>query len=403
MIKWKSFKKTIKQTKGNRLQIFSYFIFAATVLGLMFYRINSLVPGASQTERSYIQSVSSLRSIVDNPLHAVHKLPTYAVHKLGAQNIVYYRLVSVAFAALAAFTLWLLLRQWFSTRIAFIGTWLFVCSALTLHVARQSLVDASYLLITPMLWTILWSFRTPNRARALLAMFACLAVGLYIPGLVWLPLSIALWQRKRLMSDIKSVAVVYRVLALIAAVLVVAPLIYASVGHPSIALLSIGLPSSLPNIAELEQNVFDVVRALPWGFTVNDASTWVSKVPILDVFSFVMLLLGLYSMRFSYKLGRNRVILISMTVFVVLTIIGGPIPMAGLLPFVYMMILAGVAFMLQQWFVVFPRNTVARTLGVSLIILGVGVVSYYHMYHYFVAWPQTPATISAFSDSNLVQ
>jgi hypothetical protein len=68
-----------------------------------------------------------------------------------------------------------------------------------------------------------------------------------------------------------------------------------------------------------------------------------------------------------------------------------------MLPFVYLIVAAGIGFMLQQWFRVFPRNPIARTLGASLITIAVISSSGYNLTHYFIAWAKAPETQSTFS------
>jgi hypothetical protein len=55
-----------------------------------------------------------------------------------------------------------------------------------------------------------------------------------------------------------------------------------------------------------------------------------------------------------------------------------------------------VALLLQQWFTVFPRNPLARLIGVLMVSLLVVLSAYYNTRHYFVAWPKNSQTEQVF-------
>lgn len=75
--------------------------------------------------------------------------------------------------------------------------------------------------------------------------------------------------------------------------------------------------------------------------------------------------------------------------------LGGVVGDAILLPFIYLLASIGIGRMLGNWFIVFPRNPVARNIGLGLIIGMIALVGYYHITRYFVAWPNSPETINA--------
>ncbi len=71
----------------------------------------------------------------------------------------------------------------------------------------------------------------------------------------------------------------------------------------------------------------------------------------------------------------------------------GQVATLGLLiPVLYIVMANGIAYMLQSWFTVFPRNPVARTLGVVLLTIVVVVSCSYQLQRYFIAWPAAEAT-----------
>ena len=105
-----------------------------------------------------------------------------------------------------------------------------------------------------------------------------------------------------------------------------------------------------------------------------------------------MCLLGIYAYYNKRKLDRTKLIAGVLVLGTVLIGLQGSVSMILLAPFVYLLITAGVAYLLDQWLTVYPRNPLARFIGVSLIILTVGLSCLFNLRHYFVAWPNAPAT-----------
>jgi len=68
-----------------------------------------------------------------------------------------------------------------------------------------------------------------------------------------------------------------------------------------------------------------------------------------------------------------------------------------LLPFIYMIIAAGVTYLLGQWMEVFPRNVFARSTGIVLLGFVIALCCVYNFRRYFVAWPTSPTTRTIFS------
>jgi uncharacterized membrane protein YoaK (UPF0700 family) len=77
--------------------------------------------------------------------------------------------------------------------------------------------------------------------------------------------------------------------------------------------------------------------------------------------------------------------------------LGGSLSLALLLPIIYFVAANGIAAMLVSWFTVFPRNPVARSIGLILITAAVLITCVFHVKRYFVAWPNASETTQAFS------
>lgn len=369
---------------------------------ILLFKIGSLTTGISQTEIDYINSVNTTDKLLANPVFLLHKLPTYLLFKIQIGSIGVYRAISAIFGISAIISCFYILREWYTERVAILGTWLFLTSAWVLHISRLALPEVSYLLLMPMLWTGIWLYTTTLRKSALITISAFTAMSFYIPGFMWLLFISVIWQRKLLKSELLAVPRAFRFICALLIIIILTPLIYASTRHPEILLNVAGLPTNLINLRSVILNLISI----PMNLFVRgpiDAVRWLGNVPVLDYFSTTMFVLGLYSLRYHLKLIRVQ-LLTGCTVLVAMLIaLGGQVTFSALIPIVYIIIACGVTFMLQQWFTVFPRNPLARGVATTVISVSVLFVSYLHLTHYFIVWPRTPATKTAFSIHTLIK
>ena len=85
-----------------------------------------------------------------------------------------------------------------------------------------------------------------------------------------------------------------------------------------------------------------------------------------------------------------------------ISIEASPLGYAILIPFIYIFAATGVVTLLTQWYQIFPKNPVARAVGIVPMVLVLLVVMSYHLNRYFIAWPNTPETQIAFSENAFV-
>ncbi|HSX23794.1 MAG TPA: hypothetical protein VLE74_01710 [Candidatus Saccharimonadales bacterium] len=375
------------------------FLAIGLVIGVIFgFRLGSLPPGTSRPEQAYLGSVASGRQLLDNPLYGLHKVPVYALFKLHAHSIAVYRAVSVLFASLAAVSCFFILREWYSDRVAILGTWLFLTSAWILHIGRLALPDVIYLSILPFLWAAIWLYNTTLRKTALAVLSCMVAICFYTPGFCFLVIMVAVWQHSLVWKELKQVPVWFRLVCALIILVLLIPLVRVGIKAPRELLAVGGLPAHVPHLTAILKNFWNIPAYL-FLKGPSDPVRWLGRLPLLDIFSIAMLALGLYSTRYHLKLVRIKLLAGSTLLLVVLITLGGPVSITALLPVIYIFIAGGIAFMLQQWFSVFPYNPIARGIATTLMSITVLLVSYYHINHYFIAWPQTPATRASFRQS----
>ena len=372
------------------------FIGVTLIVGFILgFRLGNLTPGVSNAEVNYVNSISSGKEIIKHPVYIIHKIPVYILFKLGAKNIQDYRTVSALFAGLAVVSLFFVLREWYTNRIAVLGSLLFLTSAWTLHTARLATPEASYLLLVPLLWAFVWLYFTTFLKSALLVVSFLCSLCFYIPGFGLLLIGAAIWKHKIFWKELKKVPLWFRLICGAIVITGLVPLLWASSASPTDLLLTMGLPDKFPMISHVFNNLTHIPTNL-FIYGPADPVRWLGKIPILDVFSTTMLIFGLYSIRYHLIQTKIQILLYSSLVSAVLISLGGLVTITVIMPAIYILIAGGVAFILQQWRTVFPKNPIANTFATSMISAIVLLVSFYHINHYFIAWPQTPATKAAF-------
>ena len=119
----------------------------------------------------------------------------------------------------------------------------------------------------------------------------------------------------------------------------------------------------------------------------------VGRLPVFDLASGFLFLIGLNAYRKKIKLDRTRIML----VIALIALLFGALEQAligiiVLLPFAFSIIAAGIEYLLDEWYRVFPRNPFAKSFGIIAITAVVLFSSYYQMTRFLVVWPHAPET-----------
>jgi hypothetical protein len=372
------------------------YIGIAVVIGsLLLYRLGTLVPGFSQPELAARASASSGKLIVHNPMYLPHKLVQYVFILLGRNGAFWMRLPSALFAVVIIVGFYRIIRTWYSVRVAMLATFLFLSSAWFLHYGRlgtpQILLGSSI----GLLWMGIRLRANQPRTSTIIISSAIVVTCLYIPGLIWFIVPLLIWQRKKILQEVSRLSAPIIALVILASIVAVGPLIYAFVRDVSLIRVWLALPDSI-NILRFLSNLWHI----PVWLAIrgpNNPNYWLGHVPFLDIFSVVMLILGIYYASHYLLLDRVRTIIGMLLIGVFLTVLNGPWMLFVIAPVIFVVIASGIALLLQQWFTVFPRNHLARWLGIGMVTGIVLLASVYNVRHYFVAWARSPETHQTFN------
>lgn len=366
-----------------------------TVVGTLWYELGTLVPSMSIPELAARADANSLYKIIDNPLFLPHKLIQYVFIRLGQDGAFWMRSASAIVAVFILITFYHILRSWYSQRVALMGSFLLLTSAWFLHFARIGTPFIMFGCSIGLLWVGIRvkSSRAP-RIRTFLAGIIIIMTCLYVPGLAWLIVPFVIWQRKLILKEFSKLPKSLSALAILGMIVAITPLVYSMVRDPDIIRQWLLIPNKL----ELGTWWANTWR-LPFWFTLRgpvDAVYWLGRVPLLDSMSLIMFVLGVFVLQHYRLLDRVRAIAAIILLGCILAVFNGFVVLTIALPLFFIVVSAGLALLLQQWFTVFPRNPLARSVGLLMVIFIVGLAGYYNLRHYFIAWPRANETHQVF-------
>lgn len=387
----------------NKLRVFFSGLWPTlltTVLGggltifLLGYKLGSMTPGFSPAEVASLQGVGSLRAIAENPMFLPFKIGEYIVIKLGIDLPIVVRGVSAIIGFFCVWGFYLLLKRWYTRRIAILGVLMFLCSTWFLATARSATPTILYVfnILSVIFIGALVHQKKASKTSLLLAAI-CSALLIYSPGLVWLLIIGVVWQYKGIISLLKQNPIWLWVGALIIFSLLLVPAIYATYLNPSFVLDVLAIPKTIV-LLDMAKRLLIVPMQL---FVQGPAEAyWLSRIPLMDIFTGAMLVVGFYNYYLRFKLPRTQFLLwISVLLIVLIAVLN--IPTVTLLPIVYLLIAAGIALLLQQWLTVFPRNPLARNSGFALLLVAVLMSSWFQISRYFIAWRLNSTTQTIYS------
>jgi hypothetical protein len=392
----RTFKQLLKEVG---LPTIGYFLALFSAALLLVYRLKYLVPGFSPAEKTAILASRSIKVMLSDPLNLPHKVMRYIVAKLAHHGFIAMRGVSVIIALSVIVLFFYSVRRWFGFRIAVITTVLLTVSSWFLSVGRLATPDIISLSLISIVAIASW---LPNHKHTNLAVGLGVAMVtwlLYIPGMLWFLLAGLIWRRKKIFALIKDQKPL-SIISVIILLMVVAPLVIGVLTDMTLLRTYLLIPADpLQALNNIPKNLALIPVHL---FVRGDGNPlqFVGRLPMLDFMTSILILLGIYNTwQNERRLDRLKFLFGGIVVLCLLISLESGFPIAALIPFLYLLAASGVSYLNNQWFKVFPVNPIARGIAVSLAVIAVASVSFYHINYYFVAWPQVPATKQIYSRS----
>ncbi len=369
---------------------------------LLFYKLHSLIPLYSHGEVLTQQTTQYLHVIWNNPDYAPYKLVLWALHTLGHHAILDARILSGLFGIITGGLFFYIVRAWFSVRIASVSTILFVTSSSFLHLARYGtplIMQMSVLVI----FAIVLFYQTGRedllgwrRAATRYILAILLLTSLYVPGTIWLLLLGAILLYRPLYHKIREQSVLSLLFLSLLSLIMLAPLFWIGYHNNDFALKILGLPVAFPTLSVFWHNLFGLLLELGWKSNIQPEIALVGA-PLLGVISLALVFLGIAAQLQRPRLHTNYYLILSVPLTIILVSIGGPVTYVMLAPLLYLLMAGGLYYLLDQWLQVFPKNMIARFVGVTFISILMLFSVFYQLRSYYVAWPHATPTKAVYN------
>jgi hypothetical protein len=319
-------------------------------------------------------------------------IPQY-LHRYGLFSI---RSVGASVGFFSAVIFFYVCWRWWGSLIATLGTLLFITSFWFLQLSRNSgpiILDVLAAMIIILLGFVVRNKKRHETKTLLSALLA--VVLLYIPGIIWFLLAAVILQRKLVKEEYKKLPNQVKIIIPLAGIIFILPLIHIGIRNFSECKTILGLPQIF-SLSVFAKNLYEwpliifVRNNMINGFSIG-------HLPMLSIFIDVMFVLGLYWIWLKRKLDRFYLLGATIIISWVLFSLGGPVSVYLALPFIMCIAVTGLAFMIGQWYTIFPKNPVARSTGIVILIAAVAVVCWFNISQYFIAWPHSLNTMSDYS------
>lgn len=373
-----------------------YFVIA-TLAGALLYA-TLFIPGELRSDE--IQSVltsSSLSKesldpamVVNFPYHILQRI---SVNLLGV-NTLSIKLPSLILGALTIVGIFALVRAWLKPNVAVITTTVLATTTQFLFMTQDGTpaimfnAVAVWLLVAGLYVTRGRYFHTFWKILGGVLM----AVALYLPLGIYLVLALVLtaifhphirYIMKRLGKTKLSLAGILGLVGL-------APLIYAIIINPSIALELAGWPSDLSNTGT---NAITTLLNL-FGFAATSTSALLR--PAYSLTLIIIALLGIYRLIRTHYTARSYVTIILSVILLPLALLT-PSLGSALFFVITIAVVTGFDFIIRYWYQLFPRNPYARLAGLLPLAVLVSGMTVTNILHYVDGYTYTPDVLSHYS------
>ncbi len=367
------------------------------VFAVLLLRLQTLMPGYTTSELNTYHTASSLNELWKKPIDAPYYLLVHGLQYLTPHNLLAVRLVSVLIGAVSVLIFCILMIRWHGVRTALVGTMLFAFSAWFLHIARYGSPQAMYLVFLPLAACGMW-LREKQAGTAVVLGLTLSALLLYTPGMAWF-LVFGLFLQWPIIDKAFKKNPGAVVLGSVFFLAILAPLGWYFYKHTGELTSWLCLPRRFwAHSSELLRDIVNVPLAIFFRMPSDNPVMQVGRLPVLNVFSGVMFAAGCYVYAKNVRLARSRLFLaIGVLGSIIIGISQGAIPITPLVPFAFAVATAGIGYMIDVWYQVFPRNPLAQGLGMGLLALVILLVATFQLSSYFVAWPHATASRSQFT------
>ena len=337
-----------------------------------------------------------------NGFYGPYYLLLHLTHTLD-RSVYGFRLASLIVGVLSVAAVYWTVSAWHGFKIGLLAALICLTSFGVLASSREASPLISQILIAAFLLMSV-SLINQNTTKTSLSFFILvLIVSIYEPGGIWLALVALALSHKAFIGAYKSQPRYFKIALPISSLLLVLPLSYQLIRHYSgdqlYNLLGYGLGtksvntiwhSFFLNFIHIPSDLF--FRSENLGLNLS-----LGHLPLIPIAFSILFVLGLYSYIARFNNWRWRSVVVFLASIWLLASFGVFSSLA-MLPLVAVTAGTGLAFILKEWYIVFPRNPIARFAGLLIMFAVVSLSAIYEIRSYYVAWAYDPSVISSYSD-----
>jgi hypothetical protein len=246
------------------------------------------------------------------------------------------------------------------------ATLLFISSGWLIHTGRYGAgYGVTALTVLALLALFVWMSSTEHTGRAALIFALVSTIALFTPGGLWLLLAGSLVCRKAISKQLKATPLKSIIGSSLILGLGLALIATTLVQDPGLIRQWIGLPDDTPTLLTLAKQALTGVTA----YTVRGPflpEVWLAHTPLLDAASSILLITGIIFYSRHTRNVRTLLLLAFFAIGIVLVMFNSSAALGYLAPIAYLIIAGGLAYFTHQWQKVFPKNPIAKGIGLAL-------------------------------------
>ncbi len=373
-----------------------YSIGGLLIIGILVFNL-LFVPGGLRTAEQTAAVASGALSFAHFDPHTVINLPYHVLQRAAFAlldvSALTVKLPSIVFGLLAVLGCYLLIATWFRRNVAVITTIIAATMPVTLYAAQDG--TPTIYMIAIAFWLL---YVATNVSRAVgkqvfwnVLFFILLALNLYTPLGIWLDIAIlsTIPFHPHIRLRARRFNVNHVAIAGAVAFVLIAPLVYSLSIKPELGLVLLGIPTASPDILAN-------LQTLGMHFFGNGTAALTPYLePLFPIATTLLVLIGFYRFILIKYTARSYVIWLWGALLVPLLLLN-PESFMIVLPLTVLMIAMGIASLIREWYMLFPRNPYARIVGLIPLGIIVGGIAITNTYHYIAGYHYTPQVAAVY-------
>jgi len=330
-------------------------------------------------------------NVINLPYYLLQK----ASFKLFGVSLFTIKLPTTILAILSVVGLFLLLRQWFKTRIAVLASAIAIATGQFLFIAQTGSPEILNLFWP--VWLMYFSSLISNekkRKNIHIILFGVIAaLSLYTPLSIYVLLVFgisAVAHPHLRFYIIKKMPKKKLIIGLVISALLLLPLVFYIVRTPDAILTFLGLSKSLPNLGDNLGQLYNQYLS----FSKPGGSTVIT--PFFELGSFLIILIGIYRLIVTRSTAKSYTLAFWILILAPIVALNPNYISVTLLPLV-ILLASGLNWLLNRWYGLFPRNPYARIAGLIPVVILVSTLILFGASRYIFNYHYNPNIANSFS------